>query len=176
MNNKILSIIICLFCVCQGISANGDVVITSSPYIEHPYLDSVYAEVTLNGVVLSEEYLSISLDYKTQPNVSEGWISISSLMTLTAENGTIKENIIGFGVNLDGDLKELELGKKYYLLPDTRYQFMLLFKGIPKGIKTISVDENVDGDGGFFWYNILINNPLKENNNSKYNSNPYRDE
>lgn len=171
MNKNVLSIVVVLILAISCVQAEDYGITTTYPYIEYPYLNSDYGEITLNGVVLTDEFTIISFDYITNPNSKESWVSFSSLTTLEVVRPLISEPIIAWGTNSSDGFNELDFDSKYTLKSDRQYQFLLFFKRVPKGINMISIKENMEG--GFYWVNVFINN-TKYNNKSSH-SNPYHD-
>ncbi len=144
---------------------------TTNPYVEN-YFQSEIANLPIIGVYIGEEYTLVIFEYITSRSLSNGWISLSSKTTLTANNSTISLKIIEWGI-YDGEKNSLDFDEKYSVKGDRKYTFYMFFNSLPKGIENISIRENI-GSSEFYWKGIHINNP-KNITNSNLSQTPETD-
>lgn len=129
---------------------------TRNPYVEN-HTQSEIADLPIVGVSIDNGMTMVMFDYITSPNLTGGWLSLSSTTTLTANNSSISLRIIDWGV-YNGEVESLNFNEKYSVKADRKYTFFMVFAELPAGIENITIRENA-GTNEFYWKGIHINNP-----------------
>ena len=131
---------------------------TNNPYVENFYSSNL-SDLPITRVAIHETRTYVYFEYKTSPNLKNGWISINSNTTLTAKNSDIALKIEGWSD--DTKIKRskiLKLGTRYPVKANRKYEFALAFPSIPLGVDVISIRANIGAPNEFYWENIHIYN------------------
>ena len=127
---------------------------TSYPDVGN-HSQSNIADLSITRVSIWEDRTYVYFEYKTSPNLRDGWISLSSKTTLTAKNTNISLKIEEWGFE-GQELNELKLDTQYSVNANKIYVFYMIFPVIPEGIEYISIRENIDVPNEFYWEDIHI--------------------
>ena len=147
--------------------------VTNNPYVERQLKSNIATE-NITSIYIDEEYTFVTCEYITSRYLSDGWMSLSSKTTLTAQNSNLNLRIISWGTFDEENIYPMDFDVHYNTKSDRRFVFYMLFPSIPQGIENITIRENLGTDNEFFWSGIHINNsaPLTSSGSSRYGNYP----
>jgi tetratricopeptide (TPR) repeat protein len=134
---------------------------TLNPYVEKQY-ESYSMKISVEGVVIMDNYTLITFVLQTNMNMKDLWISLSSRTTLTAKNTNISYKIQEWGgIDDVQGIGNSDFDIQYSINPATYYIWMK-FPKLPEGIENITIRENTGSTTEWAWEGIHINNPAKK--------------
>jgi hypothetical protein len=139
---------------------------TLYPYVEKSY-ESHSMKISIEGVVIYDNYTSIHFVLQTNTNMKNLWVSLSSKTTLTAKNTNISYKILKWGAQDEVQgVGSSDFDIQYSIEPKTYYIWMQ-FPKLPDGIENITIRENTGSPTEWAWEGIHINNPVKKTQNQQ---------
>ena len=135
--------------------------VTKEPYVSSTNVDNVIIE----SVTVDKKSTDVFLTYwKTKSDLYQAWVAFSSNTYLVDKDTGQRYKILSLN-NAQGSLqldqRYATTGKKGKVRgkKGTVYLFNLKFPSLPPGVENIDVLEELNGEYGFVWRGIHINNP-----------------
>lgn len=136
---------------------------TSDPYVSSTNTPNCI----INNISIDSKSTNVMMTYwKTKSDAYQAWVSFSSNTFIVDRNTNERFQIKSLS-NLQG---RLDLNQRYSTSGrkgkvgeknTTVYFFLLEFPPLPSGVENIDIIEEMNGEYGFLWRGININNPDK---------------